>query len=212
MQNGTYMRTHLTWEEIEKYIDTSDLTEEYLLWMEQVSEHIDACEICQKRIQKAAIIEGALEEDNFSQMLELAQHEEEIRRNILICKLYQMSQDDNTREELQQTMMQIIQKMQQQAVQAYILQAVAMQKRAGVSRGEEYFAKREDGLEISYKDSLLQVCFIKDSSKNYLAVLNQDGKAPQIAEAVWTEEKDCFVAEFEIEESLTEFEIYIVEN
>ena len=159
------MRTHLTWEEIEKYIDTSDLSEEYLLWMETVSEHIDACETCQKRIQKAVAIEAALEEENFGQMLELAQQEEEIRRNILICKLYQMSQDDSTKAELRQTMTQIMQKMQQQAVNAYILQAVAMQQRAGVSRGEECFVKREDSLEISYTDSLLQVCFTKDSSK-----------------------------------------------
>lgn len=206
------MRTHLTWEEIEKYIDTSELSEEYLLWMETVSEHLDACKICQKRIQKAVAIEAALEKENFGQMLELAQQEEEIRRNILICKLYQMSQDDSTKAELKQAMTQIMQKMQQQVVQAYILQAVAMQQRAGVSRGEEYFVKREDGLEISYTDSLLQVCFTKDSSKSYSVVLNQDGKAPQIAGAVWSDVKDCFVAEFEIEDTLTEFEVYIVEN
>ena len=206
------MRTHLTWEEIEKYIDTSELSEEYLLWIETVSEHLDACEICQKRIQKAVAIEAALEEENFGQMLELAQQEEEIRRNILICKLYQMSQDDSTKAELKQTMIQIMQKMQQQVVQAYILQAVAMQQRAGVSRGEEYFVKREDGLEISYTDSRLQVCFTKDSSKSYSVVLNKDGKAPQIVGAVWSDVKDCFVAEFEIEDTLTEFEVYIVEN
>lgn len=200
------MRTHLTWEEIEKYRNVSDLSEEYLLWMEAVSAHLDVCEICQKRIQKAIVIEEALEEDNFKQMLKLAEREEEIRRNIVICKLHQMSQDDHEKTKLQQ----MIQKLQRQTVQTYILQVV--QTRAGVSRGEEILSKKEKGLEISYLDHCLQVQVKANPAKSCSVVFNREEKAPQIAEAVWKKEKNCFVAEFEIEDTLSEFEIYIVEN
>ena len=205
------MRTHLTWEEIEKYIDDSDVSEEYLLWFQQVSEHIETCELCQNRIQKAVFMEEMLEEDNFNHMLELANQEEEIRRNIVICKMYQMAQDNNTKEDLKQGLQQMIQKMQQEVVKTYFLQAMPMQKRAGVARGEKVsLGNDKDDLRTEYEDGILRVYCNNDPKKEFSAVLNIEGKNPQIAKALWMEKTECFVAEFEMDDIQTDFEIYII--
>ena len=90
------MRTHLTLDEIKKYIDDTEESEEYLLWMETVSEHIDGCELCEKRIQKALITEAVLREEHMGDLLKLAQQEEEIRKNILINKPYNVLNGETT--------------------------------------------------------------------------------------------------------------------
>lgn len=210
MQNGRYMSTHLTLEEIEKYLDTSDMSEEYLLWMEQISTHVENCEICWKRIDKVMISGTLMEEDNFGKILKLAQQEEEIRRNILICKLYQMSQDNNTKEEVKQSLMQVMEKMHKQAIQAYIFQIAAMQRRAGVARGEEVFFQKEDGLEIFYDKKCLHVYYKDEPTKKFTAVLNCEGRKPKVSHALWVEEKECFAAQFELEDPQTKFEIYLI--
>ena len=205
------MRTHLTWEEIEKYIDDSDVSEEYLLWFQQVSEHIEACELCQNRIQKAVIMEEMLEEANINHMLKLANQEEEIRRNIVICKMYQMAQDNNTKEDLKQGLQQMIQKMQQDVVKTYFLQAMSMQKRAGVARGEKVsLGNGKDDLRTEYEDGILRVYRNNEPKKEFSAVLNRKEKNPQIAKALWVEETECFVAEFKMNDIKTDFEIYII--
>lgn len=57
---------HLTAEEIIKYMDTSDLSEGYLLWMEEISEHFLSCSTCQTRLRKALIVESICEEDGLA--------------------------------------------------------------------------------------------------------------------------------------------------
>ena len=202
------METHLTLEEIKKYIDDPNMSEEYLLWLESVSEHIEECETCQKRIHKAIVTDALLEEDSMKEMFRLVNQEEDIRRNIVICKLYQMAQDAGIQEERKNNLMNLMQNMQTQMAKAYMVQAAMLQKRAGVSRGEERFAKED--LEIRYRENCLQVCCKKEPGKEFSAVLNQEGKEPQIAKALWEDTEECFVAEFEIEDNQTNFEIYII--
>ena len=55
---------HLSVEEIKKYINKNDLTEEYLLWLEKATQHLDDCAICRKRVQEAILIEEMCEENN----------------------------------------------------------------------------------------------------------------------------------------------------
>lgn len=203
------MRTHLTWQEIEKYLDTSDFTDEYLLWMENVSEHIDECEICQKRIHKAMITEHLLEEDNIKRMFELASQEEEIRKNIVICKLFQMAQNRNELDNRKHDLINIIQNMQTQMTKAYVIQTAMLQRQAGVSRGNENSIAKED-LEIRYENHCLQVSQKNEPEKKFSVVLNQDGKEPQIAQALWKDSKECYVAEFEWDNNQTNFEIYLI--
>ena len=80
------MLVHLTLEEIKKYINKSDLSEECLLWLETVTEHLDDCAICRKRVQEAILIEEMCEENNIADVLKFAAQEEDIRKSITELK------------------------------------------------------------------------------------------------------------------------------
>ena len=69
---------------------------------------------------------------------------------------------------------------------------------------------KEKEAEVLYDKNCLQIYDKNKSQKKFTAVLNHTEKNPQIAQALWVEEKECFVAEFEIEDNQTDFEIYII--
>lgn len=69
---------HLTVEEITQYLDTSDLSEEYLLRMEEISEHLLSCDQCQRSLRKALSVESIFEEGGLSAGLRLLEKEEKI--------------------------------------------------------------------------------------------------------------------------------------
>ena len=73
-------------EEIKKYINKNDLTEEYLLWLEKATQHLDDCAICRKRVQEAILIEEMCEENNIADVLKFAAQEEDIRKSITELK------------------------------------------------------------------------------------------------------------------------------
>lgn len=77
---------HLSVEEIKKHINKNDLTEEYLLWLEKATQHLDDCAICRKRVQEAILIEEMCEENNIADVLKFAAQEEDIRKSITELK------------------------------------------------------------------------------------------------------------------------------
>lgn len=70
--------SHLTAEEIIKYMDTSDLSEEYLIWMEEVSEHLLTCYSCHQRMRQTMLAESVCEEGELEAGLRLLAKEEKI--------------------------------------------------------------------------------------------------------------------------------------
>lgn len=74
--------SHLTTEEIIKYMDTSDLSEDYLLFMEEVMEHMSRCHFCRHRLQKALTVESICEEGGLAAGLRLLAKEEKIKNRI----------------------------------------------------------------------------------------------------------------------------------
>lgn len=208
------MRTHFTIEDIEKYMDTSDFSEEYLLWMEEVTEHLDKCEKCQKMIDKAIAIESVCREENLSSLLKLAEQEEEIRRSIVICKLVQMYQQDATRNAVNESMADVIRQMQMNEIRSYVLQVAHIPRYAGVSRGEDeggYSKKTEDGVEITIKDGVLQVKKSdSDKQRKFTAVLDCHEGNPMVCEALWNEESQQWIAQFNLDDVLEQYEVYII--
>ena len=57
------MNKHLTIEDYERYVE-DDITDEYLVWMESVQEHLLGCEYCQNRLQKFLIADVLSENFN----------------------------------------------------------------------------------------------------------------------------------------------------
>ena len=47
---------HMNVEDVERYLDTQNTSEEYLLWAEQKMDHVAQCEKCQKLIQKVEML------------------------------------------------------------------------------------------------------------------------------------------------------------
>lgn len=207
------MSTHLTIEDLEKYMDTSDLSEEYLLWMEGINQHLDECERCQKLLDKAIEIEYVCEEENFADMLKLAEREEEIRRNMVACKLMQMCQSDETQDAAKVIMIEAIKQLQMNAVHSYVLQLSAMPRYATVARGEEEYAlKSEGGMEITTENGVLQLKTAEsDKQKKFTAVLDRKENSPMVCEASWDEETQKWIAKFDMADVPDQFEVHIID-
>lgn len=197
--------THLSIDEMEKYIDTSDLSEEYLLWMEEVSEHVLNCQRCQQALQKAMLIESISDEWGLQSALELAAKEEEIRRNLLIAKLQQMQE--------QARMAEVVQRLTQGAIQPLVMQRRDLQRRAGVARGETGSnVKLPQGVEITAREEQILVKVpSQDSARHVTVLLDRKGLQPEVREAVWNESEKVWTAEFTIANPQETFEIYVIE-
>ena len=207
------MSTHLTIEDLEKYMDTSDLSEEYLLWMEGINQHLEECEKCQKLLDKVVELECVCDENNFADLLKLAQKEEEIRRNMVACKLLQMCQSEETQETAKVIMEEAVKQLQMNAVRSFVLQASAMPRYAGAVRGEEECSlKSGDGVEITAEDGMLLVKTTDSDKSKFTAVLDSKENDPMICEASWDEEAQKWVANFAMDDVRDSFEIYIIEE
>lgn len=208
------MKTHLSTEDFKKYMDTSDMSEEYLLWMEDVSEHLETCEVCQKNLEKVIMLENSLKEESFAALLKMAEHESDIRRSIVASKLQMMYQEDSTRNIAGTIVAEAIRQLQMNAVKSYMLQMSSMAGYAGVARGEgdSLSLTKEDGVEILVENSeLLVKTDSVDNQKKFTAVLDRKEKIPLVCEASWEEESKQWVAKFNMDELMEQFEVYIIE-
>ncbi len=196
------VQTHLTAEDMEKYLDTSDLSEEYLLWMESVSEHLSGCTKCQEALNRAMETDSICDEKELGDALELASHEEEIRRSILLCKLQQMQEQERVAD--------VIRLLKENAVTSYVLQTGDLQRKAGVARGEKNPTVSK-GVEFSCEnDKLIVKVSDKNSSQQVTVLLEQKNVEPVVREALWDEAAGLWMASFEVVNSDLEFEIYIL--
>ena len=214
------MRKHLTIEDIDKYMDTSDLSDSYLLWMEEISSHLMECEECQQRLQKAVIVDQFCEEENLKNVIKLAEQEAEIKRNILICKLikkYQESKIGNTIQEnripgvVQKKIEDVVMQLQGKMVQPFVVQPLAAP--LTVTRNEDKeggLLIKADGLEVVQKNTV--VCIKKlNTDCSYTVVLDREKEDPVMMDAVWKEEYGWVV---EIEKDVVgDFaQIYLLEQ
>lgn len=208
------MRTHLTTDDLLKYMDTTDMSEEYLLWFEGVTGHIEACESCSRLLEKAIMLESSMQEENIGQLFKMAEHEADIRRSVVAHKLQMMYSQDSTRNAASTIVTEAIRQLQVNAVKSYMLQMSSMVGRAAVARGEGDGVSlvKEDGVEILVEDSeLLVKTDDMDNQKKFTAVLDRKEKSPMVCEATWEEEKKQWVAKFNMDELMEQFEVYIIE-
>lgn len=196
------MQTHLTVQDLMKYLDTSDLSEEYLLWMEKISGHLTACERCQEALHRAMEADCICEEEGLQNTMKLASQEEEIRRSILICKLQKLQQ--------QERMAEVIQLLQKNATVPYVLQMADLQRRTGIARGKKMEADSQKA-DFSYESGRLVVRVSdKGNNQKVIIVLEQKDTDPIVCEALWDETEKQWTADFELSNPSSEFEIYIL--
>lgn len=222
---------HLTAEEIMKYMDASDLSEEYLLWMEETTEHLQACGVCQERLHRAMTAESVCEEEGLAAGLELMEHEEEIRRNILIAQLSRMREQERIAE--------LITRIRDGYVERFMFSAPILSGRAAAVRGADAGGVMDDNaagkqnvtleqrvtLERS-EDKLLLKIPGRSGNENQAGRENCSGTAkicdklmvifqmedgePIIKEALWDEACGQYVAELDTAVIKKLFEIWIL--
>lgn len=200
------MEKHLSVEDIEKYMTSSDLSEDYLLWFENVSEHLQGCKKCRDALQRAIALESLNEEAGLCRALKLAEQEEEIRRSIVICKLMQMQQSNR--------MAEVIRKLQGNDIMPCIIHRADLSRKAGVSRGntkEEILLQNYPGAEITCENNVITVSapIAKDSDKITVLLVRKDGN-PVVCEASAEEASQKWITRFTIDEQTDSFEIYII--
>lgn len=206
---------HLTSEEIMKYMDASDMSEEYMLWMEETAEHILTCDVCQEKLNRAMTAESICDEEGLAAGLKLMEYEEEIRRNILIAHLTRMRE--------QARIAELIEHIRSGYVERFTFSAADLRRSAGVVRGtdQQYgqqvtLEKAEDKLVLRIpgemgKESRTgteEVC--DNDRKNKLTViLHMEDEEPVIKEALWDEACGQYVAEVDGCGRGEKLEIYI---
>lgn len=206
---------HLTSEEMIKYLDASDLSEEYMLWMEETAGHILTCAVCQGKLNRALAVESVCDEEGLAAGLGLMEHEEEIRKNILVAHLLRMQE--------QARIAELIRHIQGGFVERFLFSVANMQRSAGAVRGEGAQCGRQVTLERSEDKLLLKIpggmgkespagtegICNKKLRRSLTVVLRMEDGEPIVAEAHWDEECGQYVAVVDGVEPEGKLEIYV---
>ena len=196
------MRQHLTQEELIKYLDTTDPTEEYLLWLDEAQEHVDDCALCQEQIRRYLTVERVCEADGLAQGIAWMDRESEVRRNIVLLRLGMMEQ--NAR----------IQKIRQLILQGQFQELVIGQSQIGRSKqvfrgngsdlsGQQFCAEQtETGLRIRFDDPVMNGHEIICESEN--------ARNMQLGRIVWNQDNHEAIADFEGIADVGDYHIYIL--
>lgn len=208
-------KKHLTTEEMIIYLDTSNISEEYLLWMEEITEHVMECSQCQERLHRAMTVDSICDEEGLAAGLKLLEYEEEIRKNILITQLNRMREQTRIAE--------LINHIRSGYVERFTFSMADLRRSAGVVRGTDQQYEQRVTLEKSEKKLLLripgemgkesrtgteEVC--DNDRKNKLTViLHMEDEEPAIKEALWDEACGQYVAEVDGCGQSGKLEIYV---
>lgn len=195
-------QTHLTFQDIMKYLDAEDLSQEYLLWMDRVADHLTVCTKCQEALQKAMNAECICEEDEFDRVAALTPYEGKIRKDIIICKLLQMQQNERL-----ETVIHLLRK---NTVLPYILQLSDCQRGMGISRGNDNADNSQEAEFINDGGKLIVRIPGTLPDQKRTVVLEKDDEEPMIQEAAWDEKMKSLVAHFPMMDPDVELELYVL--
>ncbi len=207
---------HLTSREIMKYMDASDISEEYMLWMEEASGHILACGVCQEKLNRAMTAEGVCDEEGLAAGLGLMEHEEEIRKDILLVHLSRMQEQIRIAE--------LIRQMQNSYVERYMFSMANRKRSASAARGEQPQCGQQVTLERLDDKLLLKIpgkmgkrslegteeTGNRKWQRGLMVVLRIEDKEPIVEEAFWDEECGQYVAVVDGCEPGEELELYVI--
>ena len=214
---------HLTAEEIIKYMDTSDLSEEYLLWMEEVSGHFLSCNECQRRLRKALIVESICEDGGLKAGLRLLEKEEKIRADIWDRKWemrealepvaymtgFPNNHDDNNHDYLRR----------------FTFSMTNLKRVAVTVRGSDAEDRKDTAAPNADHPIIPEICGDKlivkaakelvreqlgPAVQKFNVVLCPTGETPIRKEAAWNAADGYFVANFDISEVGEKFEVWIL--
>ena len=91
-------KRHLTYEELERYIEDTDFSEEYMLFCEPLMVHLEMCALCRERLDKLLLLSTLTKEAYMASALNLVQHETKIHRKIAALRLQMMDEEQRMEE------------------------------------------------------------------------------------------------------------------
>ena len=208
---------HLTVEEINIYLDTSDLSEEYLLRMEEISEHHSSCDKCRQNLRKALIIESVCEEGGLAAGLRLLPKEGKIRRDVWI-RDWEMKQAmepaacvtgfPNSYDYLRRFTFSMT-NLRRTAAVVRGSDAEDKKNTSSVNAGQPIIPEiRGDKLIVRVAGELVREQ-LGIAVQQFNVVLCPEGASPIEKAAVWDEAGGYFAVEFDVGEVGEQFEIYI---
>lgn len=192
---------HLTYEELERYIDDTDLSREYLLWSEPVTEHLDVCAACRDRLDKLFLLSELTGDENIVPSIRLVSRESQVRTQAVALHLEIMAEN--------QRMLEVARRLKIGAFLAMSASKTDLLRKQSVVRSDEINEKKQ--ITVCYESGHIRVSVALPEEKDVTVVLvPKDGKeAPGMQCAVWHEEQKVAVAEFEVDKLKDDYEIYI---
>lgn len=220
---------HLTAEEIIKYMDTSDLSEGYLLWMEEVSEHLLTCSDCQRRLHQVIIVDSICEDGGLEAGLRLLAEEEKIREKIdkeTARKRKHVFVMDESEGAACARMTGFPLSEDPDKVKHYSFGIADVKRATGAVRGADTENGASDAGVSAMRPITLELCGpnliikiaeevvkqqIGDSRQRFRVVMEPTNREPLKAEAVRDEAGGCYVAKLELAGLPSRFQIYLEE-
>lgn len=192
---------HLTYEELERYMDDTNLSQEYLGWSEPVTEHLDTCAVCRERLDKLFLLSELSRDENIVSSVRLVSQEKQIRARVVALRLEIMAEN--------QRMLEVARRLQMGMLLAVSASKADFLRKQSVVRGDE--ANQEKQVTVSCESGRVCVSVALSEEKDVTVVLvPSDGKeAPRMQCAVWQEECKTAVAEFEVDKLKDDYEIYV---
>lgn len=196
---------HLTYEELERYVDDTDFSEEYMRFCEPVMAHLDTCAVCRDRLDKLVLLSTLTEDVHMASALKLVQQEEQIRRKIVALRLGMMAKE--------QRMAEVARRLEQGLLLAVSVAKADFLRVQAASRSSEDAEQKP--VTVHYEGGKASVAVRCEQQADVTVILvpikERDAEI-MVAKAEWDQEKGLAIAVFEIAQLEDCYEIYVDEE
>lgn len=196
---------HFTIEDFEKYMDTNDMSEEYLLWYQEKVAHLDQCPMCQKIADRMLQLEAVSAEENWADGMALLEQEEAVRSRLVAQKLILAGQEERMR--------QVIAMLYANQMAPTLMYRNDFLKKTSVARGSDKGVDgvdREGMLNAEYSEGCICVKVTSKEPKDFTVILQPTGsQEPIVTTAVWSAKEHAAIAEFQVDGLEEEYRIYL---
>ncbi|MBQ7955324.1 MAG: hypothetical protein IJ282_06195 [Lachnospiraceae bacterium] len=196
---------HLTYEELERYAEDTDFSEEYMMFCEPLMAHLDTCELCRERLDKMLLLSTMTKEADMALALNLVRQETQIRRKIVALRLGMMAKD--------RRMAEIAGRLEQGLLkQISVAKADFIKVQAAVRSSD---SEEQKPVTVHYEEGKASVTVRCKKQADVTVILvpvkEKDAKI-MVATAKWDEKKGLAQATFEIAQLEECYEIYVDEK
>ena len=192
---------HLTYEELERYIDDTDFSQEYLLWSEPMTEHLDMCVACRERLDKLFLLSELTRDENIVPSVRLISRETQLRARMVALRLEIMAEN--------QRMLEVAGRLQMGALLAVKVSKEDFLRKQSVSRGTEGCGLETVSVQYEKGKACVSVSLPEEKKVTVILSSTDVKSVPCVKEATWYETKKIAVAEFDVERLESAYEIYV---